>query len=429
MALQLQISSGKRALGPFDTYHLSHGLTLNFSSTHGTVKGGLSSSVTFPLLIESQDPAFVFSYPYHAKASVIEKETGATLSVIKSNLSTGMAFRIDDSIISHMSLSEELLTKLTFLEPLVKKRIADCFDIEGDTLSLGLEACATLDDFIRDGKLGPTQLDLAIVDLAKKGVPIKESFFMFNAEQSAEDMRHAILSACHCFATMTLQMCEINQNCQILSLSGQQPTQPEETILMSEEVDLLSFGYMNAVINCYSALDMLYELFVYLTREPFGNPEFPRQLHFPDASVHKVFQKGSMPSPSDPPNTIYLSAIPNLRDDYFGALRHARNDLVHNMAADGLRPRVYVGWRLPPVSNLPLQYVQYLTRDFAIDGVPVTHPLYRRFYETQMDAQDTLYDWIERTWQCIFDTIEWLIYRMQGSSITGASLGAKSAAF
>ena len=45
------------------------------------------------------------------------------------------------------------------------------------------------------------------------------------------------------------------------------------------------------------------------------------------------------------------------------------------------------------------------------NGKPVAHSWVRRFYENQSDAQDSLLDWLELTWQCSFDTIEWLIKR------------------
>ena len=84
---------------------------------------------------------------------------------------------------------------------------------------------------------------------------------------------------------------------------------------------------------------------------------------------------------------------------------------MHNMATDSLRPRVYLGRKLPPVNNEPLQYVQYMARDIDSKGEPVAHPWVRRFYKNQSDAQNSLLDWLELTWQCSFDTIEWLIER------------------
>ena len=82
---------------------------------------------------------------------------------------------------------------------------------------------------------------------------------------------------------------------------------------------------------------------------------------------------------------------------------------MHNMAPDSLRPRVYKGWKQAPVNNQPLQYVQYLSRDVDDKGEPVTHPWVRRFYMNQSDAQNSLLGWLELTWQCVFDTTEWLI--------------------
>ncbi len=403
MALKLQtnLSFSKHVFSPSNIYCLSHGLTFELESASVITRGGLSSSVVFPSLEESQD--------YRA----IEEQTGAMVIGIENNSLSEMAFRMDDGVISASSLSEELLYRLNALEAQIKRIIQGRSSIDDNGIALGREWCAYLDDLIHDNTLGPDQLKLKITDLVQQGIPITEAFFLFNAIQIAEDMRHVVLSACHSFANMTSQVSELNQHSKGLYLWGLGPGRPGEIFLMSEEVDSISFAYRNAVISCYSALDMLYELFVYLTKEPFGDPSFPKNLHFPDGNRRSTFQKGSEPTPNDPPETLYLASIPNLKNDFFGALRHTRNDLVHNMATEGLRARVYLGWGLPPVKNLPLQYIYYMTRDIATTGKPVTHPWHRRFYETQQDAQEMLFNWIEQTWQCIFDTVEWLTYRLQ----------------
>lgn len=118
--------------------------------------------------------------------------------------------------------------------------------------------------------------------------------------------------------------------------------------------------------------------------------------------------------PSDPTAKELPYAIPNLAAGQFTSLKMTRNALVHNMATDALRPKVYKGRKLPPVNNQPLQYVQYLARDLDAIGEPLTHLWVRRFYENQSDAQNNLLEYVELTWECIFDTVEWLIRRWTG---------------
>ena len=233
-----------------------------------------------------------------------------------------------------------------------------------------------------------------------------------------------ILSSCYHFAALASEICEFNQRAPDLRGPEQSTIRPIERAVNSEIVDKLSFLYMNNVINCYSALDMLYELFVYYTREPFVNPEFPQNLHFPDTAGRAIFRYGGAPQEIDPPADTFEMAIPNLDRGHFGALRQTRNDLVHNMAADGTRPTAYIGYATPLVNNMSLQYAQYLTRDIDNDtGKPVATSWCRRFYQHQSDAQTTLYGWIEQAWQCIFDTIDWLTHRMAGhyTSSTGVA--------
>ena len=115
--------------------------------------------------------------------------------------------------------------------------------------------------------------------------------------------------------------------------------------------------------------------------------------------------------PNDAPAKDLPYAIANLVPAHFRAFRSIRNALEHNMAHDELFPRVYQGWKQLPVNNQPLHYAQYLTIDIDAQGGLVTHPWVRRFYETQTDAQDSLLGWLELTWQCVFDTTEWLIKR------------------
>ena len=206
---------------------------------------------------------------------------------------------------------------------------------------------------------------------------------------------------------------EINRH----SLNSYHPARlnhaPFEIVHSSGVADNVSDEFASSVISCYSSLDLLYDWFAYLTREPFGEPEFPKKLHFPDQNPANAFVLGGTARQSDLDIKDAPCAIPNLPANKFCDLRKLRNDLVHNMAPDEIRGRVCIGIGLPPVNNQLLQYSQYLTRDTDGMGNPIIHTWARNFYATQQDAQHSLHNWLTNTWQCIFDTTEWLTNRVR----------------
>ena len=432
----------KEAFGPFRTYHLSRGLTMEFNATDLVVKGGPVLFKTFPLPPKPSEDFWITPDASAEMVKSVEHDIGVKVVGMSAPISNygymqpqsqpeqlpdasvqlfppcDALFRVDGFLISGEWLAEALLSKLLLLESLIRK--AACYQgIDEGKLKLGEEFCATFIASIEDGKLGPDGLNTLIHGTETSGVPIREAFFVSNAESIAEDMRNTMLAACHHLANMTSRIWEINQSSPMVSSLVKALDEPWEVVHGSWKAATLSFEYTSAVIACYSSLDMLYQLFVYLTREPFGDPQFPSNLHFPDANSNKIFQGGGKALVDDPLPEVLPLAIPNLSAGHFGALRRTRNDLVHNMTSDAMRPRVYIGWGLPPVNCLPLQYTQYLTRDIDPDGKPITHDWIRRFYETQADAQDTLYDWLVQSWQCIFDTTEWLIHRLNRRVIEG----------
>ena len=304
-----------------------------------------------------------------------------------------------------------MLSRLLGLESLIRTRVMNHTGIQEADLMAGLNVAAVLEDEISYGKLGPTGLQKTIDSYITAGNPITEALFVNHATAIAEDMRHAILAACHHFRHLNMGIQKINQTDPLVPSLMEPDDEPWENRLISGEVDELSYAFTSSVVACYTALDLLYMYFVYLTRDPFLNPEFPSNLHFPDDQNHAFFRVGVTTLDGDRPATDLPYAIANLTAGQFGPLRLSRNALVHNMAPDSLRPRVYKGWKQPPVNHQPLQYVQYLSRDIDANGEPVTHPWVRRFYENQTDAQDSLLEWLGLTWQCAFDTIEWLITR------------------
>ena len=404
-------SSSREAFGPFRTYIFTRGLTLTLSQDGAAVSDGVGSSLCYPTSLEANEFGLLSNEEYYRLVSEVEDDLGIKFVGFAAENSVESAFKLGQHTLSSSWVGEELLGKLQTLESLVRKRVLDTSSITAEKLDIGRNICAALEDDISYGKVGPVPLEKAIDSYRKVGVPIDEAYFVHNAAGIADDMRHLLSSACYHFTNLNSRILKINRTEEFFLSEENCPTMPWERRLSSTAVDELSHEYTGSVVACYSALDLLYILFVYLTREPYMNPAFPRGLHFPDSPRHRVFQNEGTPLPSDPPARDFPYAIANLTPGQFGTLRNTRNALVHNMSSDSIRPRVYKGWKQPPVNNKPLQYVQYLAMDIEEQGNLVTHPWVRRFYEKQSDAQNSLLEWIELTWQCAFDTIEWLIKR------------------
>ena len=402
---------GKESVGPYRTYVLTHGLVLAFNGEGAVVSDGVGSSISFPLGAEPDEWGLFTRQDYAYLLDKVQHELGVQLVGFHGSPSEDVAFRIDDYLFSGGSLVEGLLGTLLDLEDLVRVRVLSATEITEQDLMNGLNIAAMLDDDISYGKVDPALLERAINVYKEIGTPMDQAFFVFNTTSIAEDMRHALLAACYHFRGLNSRIQKINQTGPTPALVGEPTGQPWELRLSSGDVAELSFEYTSSLIACYTALDLLYVLFVYLTREPFLNPAFPSNLHFPDSPGRTVFQGGGSPLRSDPPVTDLPYAIANLASGQFTSLKKTRNALVHNMATDSWTPKVYKGRGQPLVKNNPIQYVQYLSRDIDTLGEPVTHPWVRRFYENQSDAQDSLLEWLELTWQCVFDTTEWLIKR------------------
>lgn len=425
------------AFGPYCIYHFSRGLTLNIGAKEAYLRGGgkLCKVYEAPEGLEPGLPADADAYI--ALVEQIETEVGVrVIAYAQKNLlergsqfeefppagepthvlaPDGAIFRVDSRYISDSRLGEELLGKFQTLDFYSSVLISNRAD--GD-FSLGArEICAYLKERIWSGHLGPADLDRLIKEVKHAGIPAEQAFFLFNGSSLAEDMRSAMLRACYHFSSMTKNLWLVNQSNtaddplydSLFETDGSQ----RELVHSSEVADRVADEFASSVIACYSTLDLLYELFVYLTREPFGKPDFPKGLHFPDEHPERALRDGAVDllddlSPADAP-----LAIPNLPANKFTSLRRLRNDLVHNMAADEIRTRVHIGIGLSPVNYQELQYTLYLTRDIdEVDGRPVRHPWSRRFYQQQRDAQHVLYDWLIDTWRCAFDTVEWLIHRL-----------------
>lgn len=446
MALRIPQSAttSMQSFGPFRTYMLSRGLIVRLDREGAVIEGGAGSQITLRTDDSPNEFGWLTSQAYaelmhQAQCQVSANLVGATRAdriapEVYADLIEGLPreiavrlsgndesppsevmFIAGDRIISDRWLGEELLGRFLVLENLVRATALKVTGVSRSVFEESQEFVAVLDDAVLDGRIGPETVDAITAD--PKGIPteVKVAFFVSNSISIADDVRLAIVAAGHHLATLNSGILSINEKGPLQAPTSISGDDAWEIRHISEETDRLSFSHTSSIVACCTALDILYELFVYLTKEPFLDPTFPTGLYFPNARRPRIFRMNGRPEPDDPSSAALPLAIPNLALDYFTPLMRVRNDVIHNMAADGLRTVVRVGSRLPPVNYQPLQYVQYVSRDIDPTGKPVKTQWRRRFYEQQTDAQDFLYSWVERTWQCIFDTTEWLIERWKGN--------------
>ena len=442
MALRIPQSAttAVQSFGPFRTYMLSRGLVVRLDGEGAVVNGGAGSQIT--LRTDATPNEFGWLTPqayadlmHQAQCQVsanlvgatradrippevyadlidgLPREIAARLSGPDESPPSEVMFTVGDRIISDRWLGEELLGRFLVLENLVRTTALTSTGVSGSVFKESQEFVAVLDDAVLDGRIGPEMVDAITTNPNGMPIDVKVAFFVSNSISIADDVRLAIMAAGYHLATLNSGILSINEKGPLRAPTSISGDDAWEIRQISEETDRLSFSHTSSIVACCTALDILYELLIYLTKEPFLDPTFPTGLYFPNANRPKIFRMNGRPESGDPPPAVLPLAIPNLALDYFTPLMRIRNDVVHNMAADGLRTVVRIGSRLPPVNYQPLQYVQYVTRDIDPMGKPVKTQWRRRFYEQQTDAQDFLYAWAERTWQCIFDTTEWLIER------------------
>ena len=327
LKVNIQGTVTKEAIGPFRTYHLSRGLTLKFNPADAVVSGGTTSSLAYQQMGEPDDFGLLSSDNYSEMLRQAERDIGVRLVGATGSLPDDILFRVDNSVISGEWLAEELLGKLTHLDSLIRRRVLVFEGLSEVALQASREICANIHDQIWAGHVGPNALDTLIDKLKSTVIPIREAFFVFNAQSIADDMRNSILAACHHFADMTSRIWNVNQGRHLSPSSGKELSEGQEIVYSSGEVDALSFAYTSTVIACYTSLELLYELFVYLTREPFVNPDFPSNLHFPDVDSSPIFRNGGKALPDDPPSTTFPHAIPNLARGTLDRLGEAETTL------------------------------------------------------------------------------------------------------
>ncbi|MDX8465738.1 hypothetical protein RFM26_08585 [Mesorhizobium sp. VK23B] len=190
----------------------------------------------------------------------------------------------------------------------------------------------------------------------------------------------------------------------------------EEIFHASPTAERVHGAFADGISGIATTLDLLYRLFVYLVREPFGSPELPGKLHFPYNEAQKAYApypKGAGPDPSDRGPAELPYALPNAVPGNFFALRGVRNDLTHNMTSGHIQPICWIGRGTPFVSKVPIHYVQAVTPDVDSDGKPVKHAFVERFFGQQRDAAGLLRELIEELALTVDHTLRWLAHRLE----------------
>jgi hypothetical protein len=411
-----------RSFEPLTSYHLARGLTISISDFKARLSGGRNCTLLYDIDSLGASNNIATQSAYQSVISTIEKLTTSRLmassksliSVVgDSNVSISqvdlppdrLLFVTANQYLSDADLGEVLLTELNVVENVCRLLLTDGGKTES-TFSPSYELALYWQEENNAGRLDPLKLTQLIASVDPM---VKKAFFYMNIIEVAEGIRGSLLAACYHLTRLTELIWQANiQNSPSNSNTGEQ----HESIIMSPLVDRIADEYSSAVISAYTSLDILYEYFVFLTRQDFEDPRFPDNHHFPAQRPFQAFREGGSPRSDDFSRAILPLAIPNLSNDDFHHLRTLRNDLVHNMTPDWHRPFIYVGTALSAVGGLQLQYAQYLSRDIEINGAPKVHPWIRRFYTQQRDAQLTLYELIEQTWQCCFDTTRWISNRL-----------------
>ena len=415
------------AFGPYNVYHLGRGLTLNIGATQAYLRGGPTLFETYEV---EDGPEEGWPCPPEQYATIVETaQSFVGLRVValgRKQLTTPVpGFKEIPPVgePSHVVLPQEITFRIG---QFVAKgpQVAAYIVYVGDTIRhyaavisgvtyqnidqiVAAQFVSNVFEWVSYGKVGPTFLDeLVAGDTAK----FKPAFFLENLRDAIDSVVSGVLRSHHHFVNLTRCLWRANQTTHLEQMNAYKNDgeSVEEIKHTSSTVDEICMEFTSGVIASYSTLDMLYQLWVLVVRTPFGGPDFPNKLHFPDSNPGDSLKKWNVSVPQGLQLPDLARAIPNLSKGHFADLRKLRNDLVHNMASDDVRALVYIGIGLPPINGRSLQYAHYLTRDIEKGGDSVTHPWVRRFYQQQRDAQEELYRWNLEITQCVIDTLEWL---------------------
>ena len=288
--------------------------------------------------------------------------------------------------------------------------------VTGNAWTLQLEEeLLQIIDCVRDGKIDATAFAarMARSDFAP-GTAGYHHMFARDAHILVEQTRTAMLRAFD-HADRMMAQTQI-----LLANEGERyyPTlEPGDEIVNSSMTsERVHSAFADGVSAVATALDLLYRLFVYLVREPFGTADLPGKLYFPyneTGKAYEPFPKGAAAEPTDVGAADLPYALPNVAPGNFFALRAMRNDLTHNMMSGHIQPSCFVGRGTSLVANIPIRYVQAVAPDIDSTGKPLKHAYVERFYRQQRDAAVQLHDLIEELALTADHSLQWLAHRLE----------------
>lgn len=270
-------------------------------------------------------------------------------------------------------------------------------------------------DAVRDGKVDHASFSKQMSDPDYAiGTAGYHHLFARNAHILVEQTRTALLRAFDHGDRMTAQVRLLLEN------AGQRyflPLSPgQEIIHHSPTAERLHGAFADGVAAIATALDLLYRVFVYLLREPFGSAELPGKIYFPYNEAGKAYApypKGAIAEATDLGPAELPYALPNLAPGSFFALRAMRNDLTHNMMSGHIQPGCFIGYGTAHVRGVPIRYVHALASDIDSDGKPLKHAYAERFYHQQRDVAVLLRDLLEELALTADHTLHWLANRLE----------------
>ena len=296
--------------------------------------------------------------------------------------------------------------------------------VTGSAWTLDLEEeLLEIIDSVRDGKVDAAAFAAraAKPDFAP-GTAGHHHLFARNAHILIEQTRTALLRA---FGHADRMIAQVQI---LLANEGSRyylPLVPGEEINNSSmTAERVHGAFADGVGAVATALDLLYRVFVYLVREPFGTADLPGKLYFPyneAGNAYKPFPKGAAAEQTDVGAADLPYALPNALPGNFFALRAMRNDLTHNMMSGHIQPRCFVGRGTTLVANIPIRYVQAVAPDIDNDGKPLKHAYIERFYQQQRDAAVQLHDLMEELALTADHSFQWLAHRLEQRLARAAS--------
>lgn len=277
------------------------------------------------------------------------------------------------------------------------------------------EALLAIIDGIRDGKVDHAALARRFAEPEfAPGTSVHYQLFARNGHILVEQLRTALLRAFGHADRM------VGGARSLLRNEGNRYFQPlargEEIVHSSPTAEHLHGAFSDGIGAIATALDLLYRVFVYLVREPFGSAELPGKLHFPYnefGRAYTPFPAGTGVDATDLGPGDLPHALPNLAPGSFFALRAMRNDLTHNMMSGHIQPSCFIGLGTDLVAGIPIHYVQAVAPDVDAAGRPLKHPYVERFFHQQRDAAVLLRDLLEELALAADHTLLWLADRLE----------------